>query len=155
MIISLSSHFASRPISKLPATSASPHDRAPHLCLRVTGNKTYTPLYYNSFTYLPSAYSSSAMAAHIPEKLKAADLTRFVLRASQLETVKPVIAYWCKLSLSQIVQELTPAGEYWIVNQILSRGLHNGDNETLQYTTTLMDKLEQVSDILTVYRGRR
>lgn len=37
-------------------------------------------------------------------------------------------------------------GEYWIVNQILSRGLHNGDNETLQYTTTLMDKLEQVED---------
>lgn len=35
-------------------------------------------------------------------------------------------------------------GEYWIVNQILSKGLHNGDNETLTYTTTLMDKLEQV-----------
>jgi vacuolar protein sorting-associated protein VTA1 len=95
------------------------------------------------------------MAPHIPEKLKAADLTRFILRASQLETVKPVIAYWCKSSLSQMIQKLTSAGEYWIVNQILSRGLHNGDNETLQYTTTLMDKLEQVSDILTVYLSRR
>jgi vacuolar protein sorting-associated protein VTA1 len=98
------------------------------------------------------------MAAHIPEKLKAADLTRFILRASQLESVKPVIAYWCKppfLRLSQMIQKLISAGEYWIVNQILSRGLHNGDNETLQYTTTLMDKLEQVSDILAVYLGRR
>jgi vacuolar protein sorting-associated protein VTA1 len=94
------------------------------------------------------------MAAHIPDKLKAADLTRFILRASQLETVKPVIAYWCKPPLSQKAQKLTPAGEYWIVNQILSRGLHNGDNETLQYTTTLMDKLEQVADILFASVGR-
>ena len=39
---------------------------------------------------------------------------------------------------------LTLLGEYWIVNQILAKGLHNGDNETLTYTTTLMDKLEQV-----------
>ncbi|KAH7412524.1 Vta1 like-domain-containing protein [Cadophora sp. MPI-SDFR-AT-0126] len=69
------------------------------------------------------------MAVHIPAKLKAADLSRFIIRASQLETAKPVIAYWC---------------EYWIVNQILSKGLHNGDAETLQYTTTLMDKLEQI-----------
>ena len=36
------------------------------------------------------------MAAHIPEKLKAADLARFIVRASQLETVKPVVAYWCQ-----------------------------------------------------------
>ncbi|CAG8958407.1 hypothetical protein HYFRA_00011084 [Hymenoscyphus fraxineus] len=69
------------------------------------------------------------MAAHMPAKLKTADLTRFVVRAGQLETAKPVIAYWC---------------EYWIVNQILSKGLHNGDAETLEYTTTLMDKLEKI-----------
>ncbi|KAB8304097.1 hypothetical protein EYC80_003518 [Monilinia laxa] len=36
------------------------------------------------------------------------------------------------------------AREFWIVNQILARGLHNGDAETLQYTTTLMDKLERI-----------
>lgn len=30
------------------------------------------------------------------------------------------------------------------MNQILSKGLHNGDSETLQYTTDLMDKLEQI-----------
>jgi vacuolar protein sorting-associated protein VTA1 len=29
------------------------------------------------------------------------------------------------------------------VNQILSRGLHQADEECLHYTTTLMDKLEQ------------
>ncbi|TVY90155.1 Protein Mammalian lyst-interacting-like [Lachnellula willkommii] len=69
------------------------------------------------------------MAANVPAKLKAADLTRFIVRASQLESAKPVIAYWC---------------EYWIVNQILAKGLHNGDGETLEYTTTLMDKLEQI-----------
>ncbi|TVY31845.1 Vacuolar protein sorting-associated protein [Lachnellula occidentalis] len=69
------------------------------------------------------------MAAQVPAKLKAADLTRFIVRASQLESAKPVIAYWC---------------EYWIVNQILAKGLHNGDGETLEYTTTLMDKLEQI-----------
>ncbi|PQE31489.1 Vacuolar sorting-associated vts1 protein [Rutstroemia sp. NJR-2017a WRK4] len=69
------------------------------------------------------------MAAQVPPKLKAADLTRFIVRAAQLETVKPVISYWC---------------EYWIVNQILAKGLHNGDPETLSYTTTLMDKLETI-----------
>jgi hypothetical protein len=40
--------------------------------------------------------------------------------------------------------DLTPTGEYWIVNHILAKGLHNTDGECLQYTTTLMDKLEQV-----------
>ncbi|RKF59735.1 Vacuolar protein sorting-associated protein vts1 [Erysiphe neolycopersici] len=65
----------------------------------------------------------------IPVKLKEADLTRFINRAAQLENIKPIIAYWC---------------EYWIVNQILSKGLHNGDPETLEFTTNLMDKLEQV-----------
>lgn len=38
------------------------------------------------------------MATNIPAKLKAADLTRFIVRAAQLETAKPVVAYWCKLS---------------------------------------------------------
>lgn len=69
------------------------------------------------------------MAANIPAKLKTADLTRFIVRAGQLELAKPVVAYWC---------------EYWIVNQILAKGLHTGDNETMAYTMKLMDKLEQV-----------
>lgn len=65
----------------------------------------------------------------IPVKLKAADLTRFINRAAQLENIKPIIAYWC---------------EYWIVNQILAKGLHNGDSETLEFTTNLIEKLEQI-----------
>lgn len=69
------------------------------------------------------------MASQIPQKLKTADLTRFIVKAAQLENAKPVISYWC---------------EFWIVNQILAKGLHNGDAETLQYTTTLMDKLETI-----------
>jgi vacuolar protein sorting-associated protein VTA1 len=90
------------------------------------------------------------MASHIPDKLKAADLTRFIVRAAQLEKVKPVMAYWCTLHSLEAIQKLISAGEYWIVNQILSKGLHNGDNETLQYTTTLMDKLEHVKKLLNI-----
>ncbi|KAL5345441.1 hypothetical protein ACLOAV_009814 [Pseudogymnoascus australis] len=69
------------------------------------------------------------MAASLPAQLKAnADIARFAQRAAQLEHVKPAIAYWC---------------EYWIVNQLIARGLHNTDSECLQYTSKLMDKLEQ------------
>lgn len=68
------------------------------------------------------------MAAPLPAALKAADINRFALRATQLEQAKPIVAYWCN---------------YFIVNQILSKGLHNADNESLTYTTTMMDKLEQ------------
>jgi hypothetical protein len=37
------------------------------------------------------------MAANIPSPLKAADLTKFIIRAAQLEKAKPVVAYWCEL----------------------------------------------------------
>ncbi|KAI1258443.1 DUF605-domain-containing protein [Xylariaceae sp. FL1019] len=69
------------------------------------------------------------MAANIPAKLKTAGITPFVIRAAQLETAKPVIAYWC---------------HYWIVNQILAKQLHNADDECLEFTTMLMDKLEHM-----------
>lgn len=68
------------------------------------------------------------MTSKIPAGLKAADITRFATRAVQLEKFKPVISYWC---------------EYYIVNQIIAKGLHTADEECMQYTTTLMDKLEQ------------
>ncbi|KAL1980762.1 hypothetical protein VTN96DRAFT_3569 [Rasamsonia emersonii] len=68
------------------------------------------------------------MAANIPASLKAADIGRFAIRAAQVERAKPVIAYWCN---------------YWIVNQIITKGLHNSDEEAVQFTTKLMDKLEQ------------
>ncbi|ORY55915.1 Vta1 like-domain-containing protein [Pseudomassariella vexata] len=71
------------------------------------------------------------MAASIPAKLKQAGITPFVIRAAQLEKARPVISYWC---------------EYWVVNQILSKQLHSADEECLQFTTTLMDKLEQTKE---------
>jgi vacuolar protein sorting-associated protein VTA1 len=36
------------------------------------------------------------------------------------------------------------SGEYWVVNQILAKELHKSSNEMLDYTTHLMDKLEEV-----------
>ena len=35
-------------------------------------------------------------------------------------------------------------GEYWVVNQILAKQLHNADDDCLNYTMALMDQLEQV-----------
>lgn len=69
------------------------------------------------------------MSAQVPASLKPADIARFALRASQLEQAKPVIAYWAN---------------YWIAQQILQKGLHSVDEEALEYTTNLMDKLEKV-----------
>ena len=87
------------------------------------------------------------MATQVPAALRVADISRFAHRAAQLEKAKPIIAYWCTLLLSTFrprsAADRLP-GDYWIVNQILSKGLHNADQESLTYTTTLMDKLEQV-----------
>lgn len=71
------------------------------------------------------------MADQVPQTLKQADIILFktATRAAQLQSVKPIVAYWC---------------EYWVVNQILARNLHNTDGDILNYTTTLMDRLEQV-----------
>ncbi|KAH8161780.1 hypothetical protein CIB48_g6465 [Xylaria polymorpha] len=69
------------------------------------------------------------MAANIPPALKPAGITPFIVRATQLESAKPVISYWCY---------------YWVVQQILSKQLHNTDGECLQFTTTVMDKLEEM-----------
>ncbi|TLD26143.1 putative short-chain dehydrogenase reductase sdr [Venturia nashicola] len=68
------------------------------------------------------------MAASIPTPLKIPDITPFVTRGAQLEKARPVIAYWC---------------EYHVVNQILSKGLHTESDESMTFTTTLMDKLEK------------
>ncbi|KAJ5697205.1 Vacuolar protein sorting-associate Vta1 N-terminal [Penicillium malachiteum] len=66
--------------------------------------------------------------ASIPASLRSADIGRFALRAAQIEKVKPVITYWCN---------------FYIVNQIIERGLHVSDDEIKLYTTDLVDKLEQ------------
>ncbi|KAL4780457.1 Vta1 like-domain-containing protein [Aspergillus varians] len=68
------------------------------------------------------------MASNIPAALKSADVGRFAVRAAQLEKAKPIIAYWCN---------------FYIVNQIIERGLHTSDDEVKLYTTDLMEKLEQ------------
>ncbi|KAJ5278613.1 Vacuolar protein sorting-associate Vta1 N-terminal [Penicillium angulare] len=68
------------------------------------------------------------MASSIPASLRSADIGRFALRATQVEKAKPVVAYWCN---------------FYIVNQIIERGLHTSDDEVKLYTTDLVDKLEQ------------
>ncbi|KAL4753625.1 hypothetical protein BDW72DRAFT_168224 [Aspergillus terricola var. indicus] len=67
------------------------------------------------------------MASSIPAALKSADVGRFAVRAAQLEKAKPIIAYWCN---------------FYIVNQIIEKGLHTTDEEVKLYTTELMEKLE-------------
>lgn len=89
------------------------------------------------------------MATTIPDSLKSADIGRFVTRAAQIERAKPVIAYWCWFSpffsVVTLANTITiDAGNYWVVNQIISKGLHSTDAESTQYTTDLMDKLERV-----------
>jgi vacuolar protein sorting-associated protein VTA1 len=84
------------------------------------------------------------MAASIPPSLKAADITRFAQRAAQLETAKPVIAYYCISSVLFCRSLGDVLGKYQVVNQILAKGLHNADQESIAYTTRLMDDLEQV-----------
>ncbi|ROW04794.1 hypothetical protein VMCG_04910 [Cytospora schulzeri] len=73
------------------------------------------------------------MADQVPQALKQADIILYktATRAAQLQSVKPIISYWC---------------EYWVVNQILARNLHNTDGDILNYTTTLMDRLEQIKN---------
>ncbi|KAL1303712.1 hypothetical protein AAFC00_007064 [Neodothiora populina] len=68
------------------------------------------------------------MASALPAPLKIKDIVPFVTRAVQLEKYKPIISYWCY---------------YYIVDQILAKGLHTASDECMNYTTTLMDKLEQ------------
>lgn len=66
----------------------------------------------------------------IPAGVKAADINlwKCATKALQLQSVKPEIAYWCN---------------YWVVNQILNRGLHKESEDMMTYTVGLMDKLEQ------------
>ncbi|KAK2074132.1 hypothetical protein P8C59_008362 [Phyllachora maydis] len=67
----------------------------------------------------------------IPTAIKAADINlwKCAVKGTQLHSVKPIMAYWCY---------------YWVVNQILARQLHASDEEVLNYTTRLMDTLEQI-----------
>ncbi|KAK0879528.1 hypothetical protein LTR87_006615 [Friedmanniomyces endolithicus] len=67
------------------------------------------------------------MAANLPAKLKTAGIQPFANRATQLEKYRPIVWYWC---------------EYHILQQILSKQLHLGDDEVQNYAVQLMDTLE-------------
>lgn len=100
---------------------------------------------YNRYSEL-TVIIGSVMAAAIPTPLKQADIARFAHRAGQLEKAKPVVAYYCSLVYDIPAgrrADLFP-GYYWILDQIIAKGLHNTDNECKTYTTNLMDKLEQM-----------
>lgn len=91
------------------------------------------------------------MTSNIPAALKSVDVGRFAVRAAQLEKAKPIIAYWCELTPQPLrgrtlANKIVPfaTGNFYIVNQIIERGLHTSDDEVKLYTTDLMEKLEQV-----------
>ena len=47
---------------------------------------------------------------------------------------------------TRITELIVIPGNYYVINQILSKGLHTADEECTSYTTSLMDKLEQVKN---------
>ncbi|KAF4976545.1 hypothetical protein FZEAL_6801 [Fusarium zealandicum] len=67
------------------------------------------------------------MAEPLPPALKIPEVSRFINRANQLRSIKPAIAYWC---------------EYHAVNQIVGKSLHTADDDTFEYTKTLIERLE-------------
>ena len=48
------------------------------------------------------------------------------------------------ISLGNLPKSDDDIGNYWVVNQILSKELHNIDDECMTFTMNLMDRLEQV-----------
>ena len=46
------------------------------------------------------------MATVVPNSLKSADITRFAIRAAQVEKAKPAVAYWCKQPSSPLETRL-------------------------------------------------
>lgn len=89
--------------------------------------------------------------ADAPASLRQADanIYKTAMRAEQLQSVKPIIAYWCAWSLPLLVLEIAVLftnrpGDYWVLKQILAKGLHNTNPKILEYSSRLMDKMEQV-----------
>lgn len=88
------------------------------------------------------------MSLTVPQSLKAADIARFAHRAGQLENARPAVAYWCQfVSPSAKEMLIFRTGNYWIVEQIIAKGLHQADDESKVYIMRLMDKLEQVGTV--------
>lgn len=82
-----------------------PADSLP-ACIAPEQKPNHQPKSPNNLTSSPPKPSNTpirgrifpVMAANIPTKLKTADLTRFIVRAAQLENARPVISYWCTWS---------------------------------------------------------
>lgn len=64
--------------------------------------------------------------------------------APEREAHHGLLVYAISRELCIWPRRLTSTGEYWVVNQILAKQLHTADEDILAYTTSLMDKLEQV-----------
>ncbi|KAF2146776.1 uncharacterized protein K452DRAFT_294316 [Aplosporella prunicola CBS 121167] len=65
------------------------------------------------------------MASRLP-----AEILHFAVRATQLEKANP--------------QLMCSAGEHYIANWIIGKGLHIIDKNCMGYIATLIDKLEQI-----------
>lgn len=97
------------------------------------------------------------MASTIPAGMKTADIARFAIRAAQLERMDPVMNYWCidAFLSKQKRKMLKPfLGNYWIINQILAKNLHNSNDENMAYTVRIMDQLEKVCRVIHLFCAR-
>jgi len=56
----------------------------------------------------------------------------------------------CQVSPHVFRRLLTVVGEYFVVNQILAKGLHLTDDDLMRYTTTIVEKLEEVGNPLSI-----
>lgn len=67
------------------------------------------------------------------------------------------LSFSCRTpKLTQVLSNrIHRAGNYWVVNQIISKGLHTANAETTQFTTDLMDKLERVCTVATTLARTR
>lgn len=79
----------------LPALRELPglHDIGAQVCL------LHSPHGIHSFPFTVALYTPKRvyiMAVSIPPKLQEAAIAQFARRAAQVESVKPIIAYWCK-----------------------------------------------------------
>ena len=73
--------------------------------------------------------------------------------ARDCETHHSILLYPLPTLHSHLLTDFL-SGKYQVVNQILAKGLHNADQDSVAYTTRLMDELEQVRAIA-LHKPRR
>ncbi|KAF2662865.1 DUF605-domain-containing protein [Lophiostoma macrostomum CBS 122681] len=69
-----------------------------------------------------------AISAAVPSKLKDAGIAQAAKRAVQLEQFRPIVTYWLR---------------YYMIQKVISKGLHLADQECTAYASDLMEDLEQ------------